>query len=86
MKPPFGQPAPDLAGARLRGMKIRARLDPPRAATGTFPWPHRTCAEWMDECSPSVPTDNVRYDSRMFKKNAIEGSAQLRDAIKRSAA
>ena len=34
------------ATARLVGMKLRAKLDPPRAATGGFPYPARTCAEW----------------------------------------
>lgn len=36
----------DLATARLQGMKLRAKLDPPRAAEPGFPYPHRTCAEW----------------------------------------
>lgn len=32
--------------ARLQGMKARARLTPPQAAIGAFPYPARTCAEW----------------------------------------
>jgi hypothetical protein len=36
----------DLARARLQGMKLRAKLDPPRPAEGKFPHPARTCAEW----------------------------------------
>lgn len=36
----------DLATARLQGMKLRAQLEPPTAATGGFPYPARTCAEW----------------------------------------
>ena len=42
----FAQAQSDLAAARLRGMKVRASLTPPQAATGTFPYPARTCAEW----------------------------------------
>jgi hypothetical protein len=34
------------AEARLAGMKIRARLDPPKAAPWVFPYYGRTCAEW----------------------------------------
>jgi len=37
----------DLAAARLAGMKLRAKLDQPTAATGTFPWPSRNCAQWQ---------------------------------------
>jgi hypothetical protein len=41
------QVASDLATARLQGMKARAKLCPPQAASGTFPFGHaRTCAEW----------------------------------------
>lgn len=36
----------DLSAARVRGMKIRAEMSPPRAAAGTFPYPARTCAQW----------------------------------------
>jgi hypothetical protein len=38
--------ASELAAARLQGMKLRAKLDPPRPAEGKFPYPARTCAEW----------------------------------------
>jgi hypothetical protein len=36
----------ELARARLQGMKIRSEMEPPRAASGGFPYPARTCAEW----------------------------------------
>lgn len=36
----------ELAFARVRGMKIRTAMGPPKAAKGTFPYAHRTCAQW----------------------------------------
>lgn len=73
-----------LALARLQGMKLRARLDPPRAAVGTFPYPHRTCAEWEDlPCGTIVAREQTDAERR---KDAREGSAKLRDAIRRMAA
>jgi len=35
------------ATIRVQAMKVSAILEPPTAAKGRFPWPHRTCAEWM---------------------------------------
>lgn len=78
--------------ARLQGMKIRAKLDPPRAATGGFPYPARTCAEWTraeglpgyraKRASEKVCTDlppDATFATR--RKDAIEGSAKLKAAI-----
>lgn len=36
----------DKATSRLQGMKIRANMDAPKPASGGFPYPARTCAEW----------------------------------------
>lgn len=69
-----------LCMARLAGMKIRAQLDPPRAAQGGFPYPGRTCAEWWAEEGASGMTDEER------EKDAVEGSAALLDALMRMAA
>jgi hypothetical protein len=43
------------ATARLQGMKLRAQIEPPRAAEGTFPYPHRTCAQWTAEEREMAP-------------------------------
>lgn len=40
------QLASELTASRYQGMKLRAELDPPRAATGGFPYAARNCAEW----------------------------------------
>jgi hypothetical protein len=65
------QRASDCATARLQGMKLRAELYPPQAAVGGFPYPARTCADWMDW----EPTEADR------RREAEIGSAKLRDAI-----
>lgn len=36
----------ELTFARVQGMKLRAKLNPPRAATGGFPYRARNCAQW----------------------------------------
>jgi hypothetical protein len=59
------------ATARLWGMKYRAKLDPPRAAVGGFPYPARTCAEWM----------GLPQTEEQLRHEAEIGSAKLRDAI-----
>lgn len=37
----------ELAKARVQGMKARAEQSPATAAKGGFPYPARTCAEWV---------------------------------------
>jgi hypothetical protein len=79
----------DKATARLQGMKLRAELDPPRAAVGGFPYPARTCAEWgttKDKTKPRKPKrviiellPDVPLSRR--KRDAILGSARLLAAI-----
>jgi hypothetical protein len=61
-------------------MKLRAKLDPPRAATGKFPFPHRTCAEWSETEPHRDMSQKERHD------DAREGSAKLRDALRKAAA
>lgn len=86
------QQASDCARARVQGMKIRAKLDPPRAATGGFPYPARTCAEWhradgLCGYRPLRPAERIYTDlppDATFAKrrqDAIEGSAKLKAAI-----
>jgi hypothetical protein len=73
-----------MATARVVGMKLRAQSDPPRAAVGKFPYPHRTCAEWEE-----LPTGEIRgreMTPAERRKDAKEGSARLRSAIKAMAA
>lgn len=72
-----------LATARLAGMKLRATLDPPRAAVGSFPYPGRTCAEWT-EASGVIVERQMSSEER--RKDAQQGSARLRDAIRKAAA
>lgn len=69
-----------LAEARLAGMKIRAQLHPPTAATGGFPYPARTCADWVPGELPPELDDDARLD------DAANGSRMLFDAIVRLAA
>lgn len=66
------------ATARLQGMKLRAMLDPPKEAPRGFPYPARTCAEWKEVNGVFVDRQMTRAETR---KDAIEGSASLRDAI-----
>lgn len=69
-----------LATARVQGMKLRAQSDPPTAAKGGFPWPHRTCAEWT--VTPSgkfIPRELTLLER---KREAKRGSNKLRDAIR----
>lgn len=72
------------AEARLWGMKHRASENPPQAATGSFPYPARTCAEWTElpggSFTAAEPTDEER------EQDAVEGSARLLDALLRLAA
>jgi hypothetical protein len=39
----------DSKAAILRYLRLReaARFNPPRQAQGRFPFPHRSCAEWL---------------------------------------
>ena len=37
----------ELSFARVQGMKIAAQEQPPSAAVGGFPYPARTCAQWI---------------------------------------
>jgi hypothetical protein len=74
------------AQARLWGMKHRATVNPPKAAVGSFPYPHRTCAEW-EELPGSNGTIIEREMSMAERdRDAVEGSAKLREAIERMAA
>jgi hypothetical protein len=72
-------------------MKLAVEIDPPRAATGGFPYAARTCAEWKrseanNRTRPrhAKPTNNIieREMTRAeYEKDAKQGSAQLRAAI-----
>jgi hypothetical protein len=73
----------DCATARLQGMKLRASLDPPRAAEGTFPYPARTCAEWDERHGAFVERQMTQAERR---RDASQGSRKLRDAIRKVAA
>jgi hypothetical protein len=84
--------ASECARARVQGMKIAARENPPRAAPPGFPYPHKTCAEWIaapKERKPRKPKP-VWFDmpadtsTARYRKDAVRGSAQLRDAIRRA--
>jgi hypothetical protein len=68
----------EAAKARVQGMKLRAQLDPPRAATGGFPYPGRTCAE----VGIGLPREMTLAER---KEDARKGSAMLRKALKRAA-
>lgn len=70
-----------MCEARLHGIKAHAGLATP--ATGGFPYPARTCAEWQEENGAFVEremTDAERYD------DAERGSKMLKEAIERMAA
>jgi hypothetical protein len=69
-----------LATACLQGMKLRAKLNPATAAIGTFPYCHRTCAEWGEAELPQEMSLQER------RKDARQGSAKLRDAVRKAAA
>jgi hypothetical protein len=74
------------AAARLWGMKYRAAIDPPRAATGGFPYFTKTCAEWeREEQSPFRHKLPREMSDRQRKADAIRGSAALCEAIRRAA-
>lgn len=80
-----------LAIARVQGMKIAAMVDPPRAATGGFPYPARTCAEWkQSEANARTKPRNAKPTEDLLgremttaerRQDAIEGSARLKEAI-----
>lgn len=70
-----------MAAARLAGMKLRAALDPPRAAVRSFPYPGRTCAEWTEYGGPEREMSLAER-----RRDAKAGSARLRDAIRKVAA
>ena len=80
----------ELAFARVLGMKIAARVSPPTAATGGFPYPARSCAEWSDdELDKRFKPGRARVKEKLPRemssaqrtKDAVRGSAALRDAI-----
>lgn len=74
----------ECAAARLWGMKHRAAINPPKAASGGFPYPARTCAEWEATATGQVLETEQTDDER--QADAEAGSAKLRDAIRRLAA
>jgi hypothetical protein len=66
-----------LCESRMAGMKLRAGTS--RAATGSFPYPHRTCAEWEELPNGKFADREMTEEER--ETDAVEGSARLRDAI-----
>lgn len=70
-----------MCEARLHGMKARAGHATP--ATGGFPYPARTCAEWTEIGGEIVERQMTPAERR---KDAKLGSKMLKEAIERMAA